>query len=365
MVLRNCDMKIFSARCAGKKIACYGIGSDFERILKNYGGYPWTERVSYLVDNDPARRGRAYRLGDRVCSILNLEDLLKEERSDLVIFITCSYYAQIVEQLNAVSELNQAECYIFSFMYALSEYGRLCIRRREEKRIPPTIHYCWFGKKELPDLYKRCIESWRRHCPEYRIVEWNEDTCDIGENLFAKQAYESGIYGFVPDYFRLKIIYEHGGVYLDTDVELIKNLDDLRYNEAFCGMQGPGEAALGLGFGAVKRHPVIGNLLKRYQTAQFQKADGTFEETASPVWQTTDLRRLGMRYGTAMQEVCGMTVYPMEVLSPKNLLTGEVHITNYTYAIHHYDGSWASGARREKNEKRKADAAAVRAMFVE
>ena len=240
--------------------------------------------------------------------------------------------------------------------------GGFCIKQRENCLIPPVIHYCWFGKKELPDLYKRCIESWYKYCPGYEIIEWNEHNCDITENLFAKQAYEKKKYGFVPDYFRLKIIYEHGGIYLDTDVELIRNVDDLRCNEAFCGMERPGQVAFGLGFGAIPGHFVIGKMLERYQVMQFLNTDGVMDQTASPIWQTMDLMSLGMQYGNRLQVVSGMTIYPVEVLAPKNVATRELNKTRYTYSIHHYDASWIFGEDSLSKKNFEEDLKKIRDM---
>ncbi|MCI8512369.1 MAG: hypothetical protein HFE83_10330 [Lachnospiraceae bacterium] len=355
MILKNCDMKAFSERCRGKKLACFGIGFDFEKILKNYRGYAWMRQIAYLLDNSPSKAGTKKEIAGRVYEVESLERFLATNPacSGLVILITCSHWAEIVEQLNALEAFGGTECYIYDFMYALSEGEVLEIPRAESCRIPSVIHYCWFGKKELPDLYKRCIESWRTFCPGYEIKEWNEANCDTDETVFTKQAYECGRYGFVPDYFRLKIIYEHGGIYLDTDVELLKSLDDLRKNEAFCGLEAPGEAALGLGFGAVPGHGVIKRLMERYRRMRFIKPDGTQDETISPLYQTEDLMELGMEYGNRLQTVEGMTIYPTEVLSPKNIITGELCITEYSYALHHYDGSWVSGERLRKKRRRE------------
>lgn len=348
MIVKNCDMKTFFVRCRKKKIVCYGIGHDFDRILKNHREYPWAERIGMLVDNDPEKTGMHLSVEEQTYKIMDLEGLLHEDLSNIVVFISCSYYAEILYQLNAISKFDKVECYIYYFMFTLSERNPICIRQRKECLIPPVIHYCWFGGGMLPDLYKRCIESWHKYCPDYGIVEWNEGNCDLNENAFARQAYEVKKYGFVPDYFRLKIIYEQGGIYLDTDVELLRSLNDLRYNEAFCGMEVPGEAAFGLGFGAVAGHPVVAKLLERYHNMQFS-------ETISPVWQTADLMNMGMQYGNRQQEIKGMTIFPTEVLSPMNLVTGELNITEYTYAIHHYDGSWVSGERLEKKKKRQEE----------
>lgn len=358
MILRKCDMQTFSEYCRNKKIVCYGIGGEFERIIKNYDTYAWEDRICWLVDSNPKRVGQAVRIKGKSITISSLEQFLDQDLTDVVLFITCLAYAEVVEQLNQIPLLDQMECFLFHFMFALSEGEPIQIRHTDDMLIPPVIHYCWFGGKEMPDLYKQCIESWHRHCPDYEIKEWNETNCDIAETNFTKQAYEVGKYGFVPDYFRLKIIYENGGIYLDTDVEMLKNLDDLRYNHAFCGLEFPGEAAFGLGFGAEKGYEVIHFLMQRYKSMNFVKRDETFDETISPVYQTEDLFRLGMKYGNCLQLVEGLTIYPIEVLSPQNINTGERCITEYSYTLHHYDGSWVGGEHlkrkriREENVKK-------------
>ena len=105
--------------------------------------------------------------------------------------------------------------------------------------IPKIIHYCWFGGAELPEKDRKCIESWKKFCPDYQIIEWNENNYDVTKNTYMYQAYQAKKWGFVPDYARLDIIYQHGGIYLDTDVELVKNLDSLLENDAFMGFVSP------------------------------------------------------------------------------------------------------------------------------
>lgn len=358
MIVRNCNMRTFFERCGNRRIACFGIGRDFGRMLENHGEYPWAEKTGMLVDNSPEKTGTDYTACGRTFVIRDPSGLLQGDPRELLVLVTCSRFAEILQQLDAMPELDGTECYIYYFMFALSEGRPVRIRTERERLIPAVIHYCWFGGGRMPDLYKRCIESWHKYCPDYRIAEWNEDNCDMEGNAFAREAYRLGKYGFVPDYFRLKIIYEQGGIYLDTDVELVRNPDDLRYNRAFCGMEVPGEAAFGLGFGAVAGHPVIGRLLERYRNMPFS-------ETISPVWQTADLMDMGMQYGNRQQEVEGMTVYPVEVLSPMNLVTGEICLTEYTYAIHHYDGSWVTGERLERKRKRQEEVRRIRARIRE
>ncbi len=355
MILKNCDMNTFSDVSKGKKIACYGIGGEFCRIMDNYAGYAWMDRITWLVDGNLEKAGEKHRAGDRTLEVICPEDLRKQDLKDAVIFVTCLSFEDVVRRLDRFHELDQAECYLFHFMFGISEGRDIRIRWTDEMRIPPVLHYCWFGRQALPDRYKEYIDSWRRYCPDYEIIEWNEDNCDIGETAFTKEAYEAGKFGFVPDYFRLKIIYENGGIYLDTDIELLKNLDDLRYNEGYCGLQCPGEAACGLGFGAVKGNRVVESLMERYKQMHFLKPDGSFDETISPVYQTRDMKKMGMNLSGGVQNIDGMTVYPVEVLSPKNIITGETYITPHSYSIHHYDGTWVSGERLARKKKRQKD----------
>lgn len=363
MILKKCTMRKFSEYCGDKQIACYGIGAEFERIIKNYESYAWEDKICCLVDNSPKKKGTVAWVKDRAMTILSLEQFLTRNPSEVVVLITCTAFNEIVEQLNRIPALDQVECFIFHFMYSLSDGEFIQIRHTEEMLIPPVIHYCWFGGKELPDLYKRCIESWHKYCPGYEIKEWNETNCDIAETNYTKQAYEAGKFAFVSDYFHLKVVFDHGGICLDTDVEALKNLDDLRYNHAFCGLQSPGLANFGLGFGAEKGHEVVRSLMQCYKTIDFVKQDGSFDETPSPVYQTQDLVRLGMRPGPCAQAVKGVEIYPIEVLSPKNPLTEELCITEYSYTLHHYSGSWATGEFLERITLKKEYAKKLQTLF--
>ena len=123
--------------------------------------------------------------------------------------------------------------------------------------IPKVIHYCWFGDKELPKLAKKCIKSWNKYCPDYKIVCWTEDNFDVTCNRYVHEAYKAKKWAFVSDYVRLKVVYDNGGIYLDTDVELIKPIDDLIENSGFMGFDEKGIIATGLGFGAEAGNKII------------------------------------------------------------------------------------------------------------
>ena len=363
MILKNCDMKTFSDVTLQKDIVCYGIGDEFHNMIQNYETYPWCANVCFLVDGNMKKRGSKELVQDRELSIMCLEDFLSVVNENMVMVVTCGFFKEIVERLNEIPQLDKIPCYIYYFMMGMSEHREHQIRQTDKMLIPPTIHYCWFGGKELPDFYKRCIESWYKFCPEYEIVRWDESNCDVSETLFTKQAYDAKKYGFVPDYFRLKIIYEHGGIYLDTDVELLKSLNDLRYNHAFCGMEVPGRVAFGLGFGAEKGNALMKYLMERYQKMSFLDEAGQMIETASPILQTADLKNVGMPYGNRIHQMDGMTIYPVEVLSPKNIVTSELDITEYSYSIHHFDGSWVTGEGLKKKQQRERDVAWIQNMM--
>ena len=137
--------------------------------------------------------------------------------------------------------------------------------------IPKIIHYCWFGGGAISPENRKCMKSWKKYCPDYKIIEWNEQNFDIGTNRYAQQAYEAKKYAFVSDYARLAVVYEHGGIYLDTDVELVRPLDELLELPGFMGFQNNNEVATGLGFGARKGNPVVQALLRDYDALGFFK----------------------------------------------------------------------------------------------
>lgn len=213
--------------------------------------------------------------------------------------------------------------------------------------IPKVIHYCWFGKSEPPVSVKKCIASWKKHCPGYEIKRWDETNVDINENLYAKQAYEAGKWAFVSDFFRLKIIYEQGGVYLDTDVELIKSLDGLTesYDGFFGFEKGENLVATGLGFGAKKGSKFVKAMLDDYDGVSFLTSDG-FDGTPCPKRNTEALRRLGLDTDKRDQVIDNVIFLDEQYLCPVNFFTGKKEITEKTVSIHHYDASWCGDVTR-------------------
>lgn len=216
----------------------------------------------------------------------------------------------------------------------------------EQYMIPKKIHYCWFGGKQLPLEAKKCIDSWKKYCPDYEIVEWNEKNYNINKNEYTKTTYNNKKWAFLTDYVRLDVIYNEGGIYLDTDVELLKPLDDLLDCECYMGMEQPGTVATGLGFGAVKHNKFIKKNKEFYEKIEnFMNKDNGFKNVICVKITTNLLEQQGLRKENTLQIIDDVIVYPTDYFCPLKMGTNKLKITNNTYSIHHYTASWKSNNR--------------------
>ncbi len=208
--------------------------------------------------------------------------------------------------------------------------------------IPRVIHYCWFGRNPKPKSVERCIDSWKRKCPDYQIVEWNEDNFDIDDSCnFVRQAYHNKKWAFVSDYARLQVVYDQGGVYLDTDVELLKSLDDLISSGlGFMGFEKPDAVASGLGFAAEKGDYIIKEMLDYYSALSFDAENPA--QVKCPIINTLVLKRHGLELNNQLQLVGNLQILPDDYLCPENMYSGKKHYTENTVSVHHYDASWMS-----------------------
>ena len=198
--------------------------------------------------------------------------------------------------------------------------------------IPKKIHYCWFGKSPLPLSVRQCIESWKRYCPEYEIIEWNESNYDVRKNDYLQKKY-----AFVSDFARLDIVYSNGGIYLDTDVELIKALDDLLNEKCFMGCELLGEVNTGLGFGAEKGFPFLLENMDVYLKDK-EVFNRTCVEITTEIFQNKGIKKVNI-----IQQIEDVRIYPPEYFAPLNMITNQLRLTSQTYSIHHYDSSWYEG----------------------
>lgn len=206
--------------------------------------------------------------------------------------------------------------------------------------IPKTIHYCWFGRNPLPPLAIKCIASWKKYLPDYEIKEWNEDNFDVNIIPYTKEAYEAKKYAFVSDYARFWILYHYGGLYFDTDVEVIKPLDDIIALGAFTGLESKLNCNPGLGLGSVPNLNLFEEILDIYGTLHFKHTDGSLNLKTVVEYTSELLIKNGLCNKPNIQKIGEIYVYPPEYFCPINIITKRIHITQNTRTIHHYMASW-------------------------
>lgn len=208
--------------------------------------------------------------------------------------------------------------------------------------IPKVIHYCWFGRGEKPKLAQKCIASWKKHCKDYQIIEWNEDNFDVRSNAYTRMCYENKKYAFLSDYVRLLVVAEHGGIYLDTDVEVLKPFDDLLEYPAYFGFENDEAVNTGLGFGAEPGSEAVKAMLKAYD----QLLDGQSGTIGCPILNTEALCKMGLELNGCKQVSEHFVVFPKDFLNPYDAPTGRLTITDQTYSIHWFGGAWMSKSDR-------------------
>lgn len=224
-----------------------------------------------------------------------------------------------------------------------------------EKTIPKVIHYCWFGGNPLPELAQKCIASWRKYLPDYEIKEWNEQNFDVYQAPYVAEAYRLKQYAHVSDYARFWILCHYGGIYFDTDVEVIRPLDDIIARGPFMGFEcqegtphdNPhGNMAAGLGMGVPKGHPFIEHMTYYYNHHHYMRWNG--KNTGNVTLQVTQF--LDFDHKVVLEDgivhVSDVYIYPTDYFCPLNYYTGEMNITENTRTIHHYMASWTKKQNR-------------------
>ncbi len=208
--------------------------------------------------------------------------------------------------------------------------------------IPKTIHYCWFGRGPKPKLAERCIASWKKFCPDYEIIEWNEDNFDVNSSGYTRMCCEQKKYAFLSDYVRLWAVEKYGGVYFDTDVELVKPIDHLLENHAFYCFETPDYVASGLGFGSVAGGETIRAMLAEYDPL----LDSRGGVVGCPRLNTAALEKLGLRKDGTVQRVSDALILSPDYMNPFNPATGVTKKTGNTISIHWYSAACLSPWRR-------------------
>lgn len=336
------------------KVIMFGAGAigqvTIPEILKELGVL---EYVDCYVDNNQAMWGKTIYVSGRnfeVRSPRYLSGCLK----DTIILLNISRFSEVLEQLEDMACTSYMSCYVMPMMLI----HNFCNVRSQgnpflsnEQLIPKIIHYMWLGRGNLPYALQKCMESWEKYCPDYEIMRWDENNYDISKHPYMKEAYAARAYGFVPDYARLDILYNEGGIYLDTDVEIKRNIDDLLFQEAFCGVEKWQIFNFGGMSGARKGHPMIKRFLDAREKIFFLNDDGSQNRNTCGYYDTKVALDNGYKIDGTTQCINGMNIYAYDYFHPYDYMTGSLNETKNTYSVHWFNGGWLDDKMRKANEE--------------
>ena len=357
-IIRFMNIREYFESLKTKDIICFGSGKHFRNItygflcksgllqnLKGFAGVPDKEALTFS--------GRSYKAFGK-------EELSKMDSSRTVLLIAVTGYEEILTQLRSDARLSAFEA--VSSIYLESLYEDMLLlsvkkppadyRKHKRPMIPKIIHALWFSGDPMPELYLKCLESWKKYAPDYEIKIWNLETYKPDHCLFFDQAIEHRNWAFASDYARADLLRKYGGIYMDLDVEMLRPIDDLLYNDAYMSFESLDRIECGSGMGAKKNHPVIQEICESYEKRPYLKADGTWDNSTCPVRYTKVIEKHGLKKDGGFQQVADITVYPFEVLTCKSFDTGIIYKTELSYTVHHHNGSWVPDpAHRAMSER--------------
>lgn len=349
MKIINAPMEKFIPYIVDKKIYIYGLGDVYQQFTKREAYGQICSSIAGYIDNGKA--GQEITVSGCPCLVHSVEYLRTVDQA--VVLICSTRQLDSMYQALCTQDLpDSIECFVLPLIWAVTDgkndtdiINRIRMTGKENERIDRKIHCFWFSGEEKPEEYRRCIDSWKRVCPDYEIIEWNAGNYDCGKTLFTRQAYEMKKWAFISDYARLDVIYSYGGVYLDMDVELLKRPDSWLQFDAFFNFGTQHDIDLGSGFGSVKGNPFIGQLLELYKDKEFCDRNGTpmVWKYVQPVYIRDTFRRKGIRLDGSMQMADDMLILPRRYHTPVDDFLFDNYVqTEDTVGIHHYNAGWCN-----------------------
>ena len=322
-----------------KKIICFGAGSYFHIMYHDFTYRNKDFKVWGVIDNDSGKNGKCIAVGEEYIPVLSIGAIMEQYKpEEIVLLITTAFYQDVLKQIQNIDYFNRVEIYSYHDLKKNStDTYEVLHTSLSEAVIPKRIHYCWFGGKEMPAHLRREVDNWHKLCPDYEFICWNEKNYDVDKIPYTREAYANRRWAHLPDYVRLDVVYQHGGIYMDTDVELLQSLDILRQNEAFFGTEVSGGINEGSGFGAVKGHTFVKELMSVYEQLD---SSNLLYYTTSLGKEIETFHKHGYVNNGKYQVIDGITIYPYQVLAPMIKETNECMKTNATVAVHHFEGSW-------------------------
>lgn len=351
-----CTITEYFEKLKTKNILCYGSGKHFRNstypflcksgLIDNLKGFVGNTDVRNADAKNTNARNVA--IDDRSFASINKKELATLNAEATVILIAATGYEEILTQFKKDDTLSKFKAIPAIFLEGLYEDELLLsvdkppvgFRKLSEPVIPRTIHAIWFSGEPMPELYQKCLQSWKKYASDFEIKIWNLDTYKPDNCLFFEQAIEHRNWAFASDYARADLLRRYGGIYMDLDVEMLRPIDDLLYNDAYMSFESLDRIECGSGMGARAGHPIIEEICESYEKRPYLKPDGTWDNSTCPVRYTQVIEKHGLKKNGGFQFVEGITIYPFEVLTAKSFDTGIIYNTEHSYTIHHHNGSW-------------------------
>lgn len=346
------NLNEFRSFIVNKKCICFGAGLQGIRFIKILDNWKKKEDILGFIDNDPIKWGKRLVCDELSYPIMSIEESLNCFQENVILVISCADFISIGLQLEQYDRLDKVHCIslveIGQRELMVSDYRQI-IHDYTMPVIPKKIHYCWFGG-EMPKFLKNNVEQWKRLCPDYEIIEWNELNYDVNKNRYAKQAYDMKKWGYVSDYVRLDIIHEYGGIYLDTDIEMLCRPDELLYQEGFACFDSSLLVNTGSGFGARAHENIIGELRDYYNNIEFAYLNGNYNRVSCMIHSYNVLKKYGIVIDDKIQRIENINIYPM-IFQGTCSFTRQMRITNKTFFLHYGTITWLDKKNKEKRNE--------------
>lgn len=341
-----------------KNIICWGNGKHFRNItypfLRESG---WIRKLIGFVD---IAGSREMEVEGHTYPRLKKGEISSMDEKQTVILIAAVGYQEILSQIRNDPKLRGFLAIPSIYLEALYEDLRMLLapkppegfRKNPLPIIPKVIHTFWFADNPMPQKYRDCLISWERYAPEMEIRIWNMHTYQPKNCLFYDQAIRLGQWAFASDYARADILRRYGGVYMDLDVEMLRPIRDLLYNDAYMSFESLSRIECGSGMGAQKGNAILEEICRSYEERPFIREDGSLDLSTCPVRFTKVIEKHGLVKNGGFQFVDDITIYPFEVLTGKSFDTGIEYSTNLSYTLHHHNGSWVPPSAKQAMEQR-------------
>ncbi len=351
--VRNKGIKEFTRFIQEKRLYLFGAGMAAEQYIDTHCN---EKKIEAIIDNNKELWGKKKKIKDQeieIISIYTFAERIGEERLEDIILLIMPlvYTTDIISQLDDFPQLNELNCYVYSLIRDTKETAPKYEFTKGEQKIPKIIHYFWLGGNPIPQFMQKCIDSWQVHNPEFKIMRWDESNYDISKNSYMKEAYEDKAWGFVSDYARLDVIYQYGGIYLDTDIEVLGNLDVLLNDDAFFNMEDAETINTGAGFGAAKGNEFIKEQRDYYDDKHYSLPNGKRNKNPNIYYQHPVFKKYGFQIKNEYQKINNIVIYPSEVMSPRGRSGLGNFFSDKTLAIHYGTRTWQNERERKGRQK--------------